>query len=103
MEFTGNELAILQSLYVSMRGNGFDFGFADDCRAEGKTARQCQGTLRQLHKKLSFWVDPEYNQVCVDWPDGGELPGVTTFDEWLTAFPRKKFVKWNGFNCEGIE
>lgn len=87
-EFTYNELALLRAMYVSMKGNGFDFGFADECRVEGKTSRQCQATMRELHKKLRFWVDTEFNQLCVDWPNG-QLPYESTFEEWLEAFPRK--------------
>lgn len=88
MHFTTNELTILYALYLSMQGNGFDFGFADDCRVEGKTARQCQGTLRQLHKKLSFYVDPEFNQVCIEFTR--HVGYEASFYDWLAAIPRRE-------------
>lgn len=89
-EFTEKEIAVLKTMHTSMGGNGFDFGFADDCRPEGMTVREAQGTLRALHKKLKFYVDDEFNQLCCTWPgEYGELSGGSTFEQFLAAFPRQ--------------
>ena len=88
-EFTEGELAVLAALYFSMRGNGFDFGFTDECQAPGMTTRQSQGTFRELHKKIRFHIDAQYKQIYCDWPDG-ELPHATSFSDWLQALPRRE-------------
>ena len=84
--YTENETAVLKAAYASMKGNGFDFGFIDDCRVEGKTAKQCGATMRVLRKKLpAFAVDAEFNQLYIpDWK-GPQPSGGATFEEWLAA------------------
>jgi hypothetical protein len=88
-EFTDKELAVLTSLYESMKGNGFDFGFTDECRPQGMAPTTARAVLRELHKKLVLHVDEEYKQVYCDWPDG-ELAYGSDFVDWLKAIPRKK-------------
>lgn len=94
-EFTAKELAVLQTAYESMKGNGFDFGYVDDCRPEGMTAKSAGAVLRGLRKKLALWSDDEFGQLCADWKgggSGGDGPGLPphggTFEVWLDAIKR---------------
>lgn len=88
MTFTDKELAVLAALYESMKGNGFDFGFTDECRPEGMDPKTARGVLRELHSKLVLHVDDSTKQVYCDWPDG-ELAYESEFVDWLQAIPRK--------------
>lgn len=85
LTFTEKELAVLHDLYLSMKGNGFDFGYLDDCRG-GLTGRTAGGVLRGLHKKLRWWVDDSFGQVY--WEGCSEIPSDATFEQWLELVPR---------------
>lgn len=83
-DFTAKELAVLRAAHKSMSGNGFDFGFVDDCRPEGMTATSAGAVLRGLRKKLKLWSDDEYGQLCAHWNDC--QPDMDAdFDTWLAA------------------
>lgn len=87
-DFTANELAVLKAAYHSMNGNGFDFGFVDDCRPAGMTAISAGAVLRGLRKKLRLWSDDEYGQLCATWKNG--QPDMDAdFDTWLAAIKPK--------------
>ncbi|GEM_PF-6862465 len=76
MKFTKKEMAVIKALCESMRENGFDFGYLEDIKIEGMTARSISGTLRELHKKIDFEIcDPirtdsgRWTQITVNWTD----------------------------------
>lgn len=87
---TAKETAVMQALYTTMQGNGFDFGFRGDVandeavKAAGMTAKQAGATLRELHKKFKIEHDSETDQIYVCW--NSEAPDYSAdFETFVSA------------------
>lgn len=99
-EFTNNELACLKQIYDSALGNGFDFGFADEVRPAHMTPRSAGACFRQLRKKLEFYTDEEFAQVCFSWVGDEQPSSGANFEEFLRKVKRVESHKRAFGNCE---
>lgn len=84
-KFTDYENAILAAAQKSFAGNGFDFGYVDDCRVDGLSPASCGAVLRGLRKKLRLWSDSEFGQLCADWVDGNRPARGASLEEFIAC------------------
>jgi len=75
IQINANESKVLEALVESSRGNGHDFGWADDIRVDGFSKHQVAGYISALvTKDLIRICDDEYRQTNV-------RPGAIKFFE----------------------
>ncbi len=93
MTFTTNELDILQSIYESMKSNGFDFGIVEDIIPGTKMANKltARGVLREVRKKLKLEFCSYKENGCTQFSfPGTEIAYSTTFADWLKLVSKEK-------------